>query len=64
MRLGSPEAVVIYFASIKYHVKKQCQSIATLSQPFCLVMQGEKASRDKTKRLRGGPIPYGLSGLL
>ena len=63
VRLGSPETVVIYFASIKYHLKKHCQSIATPSQPFCLVTQWERASCDKTKRLRGGPIPYELGRL-
>ena len=61
-RMGSPEAVVIYFASITYHLKVSPINCLNHSH-FCLVKQGEVAVSDKTKRLHGRPIPYGLSRL-
>ena len=64
-RMGSPEIVVIYFASKHITFEKHCQSIALHhSDFFCLVTQRQRASRDKTKRLHRGPIPYALSRLL
>ena len=54
-RMGSPEAAVIYFDSITYHIKKDCQSIALNHSHFCLVMQRKGALRDTTKQLHGGP---------
>ena len=63
-RRDSPEAVMIYFASITYHLQNALPINRSLSQPFCLVTQWEGVVRDKTKRLHGDPIPYELSRLL
>ena len=42
-RIGSPEAVVIYFASITYHLPKALPINHTLqSQPFCVSSRNEK----------------------
>ena len=65
---GSPEAEVLYFASITYHLQKKKKKKKTisrsLSQPFCLITQWEGVVRDKTKRLHGGPTPYEFGQLL
>ena len=52
-RIGSPEVVVIYFASKTYYLQKALPINHSLSQPFCLVTQREGAVRDKTKQLHG-----------
>ena len=52
-RMGSPEAVVIYFAPIKYHLQKALPISYSQSQSLCLVTQREGVVRDKTKRLHG-----------
>ena len=52
-RIGSPEALVIYFASITYHLQKAFPINHSQSPPFCLVTQQEGAVRYKTKRLHG-----------
>ena len=52
-RIGSPEALVIYFASITYHLQKAFPINHSQSQPFCLVTEREGAVRYKTKRLHG-----------
>ena len=51
--IGSTEAVVIYFASIRYHLQKAFPINHSQSQPFCLVTEREAAVRYKTKRLHG-----------
>ena len=55
-RMGSPEAVVIYFASITYHLQK------VSSPPFCLVKLREVAVRDRTKGCMGDQFPTGSAG--
>ena len=66
--VGSPEAVVIYFASITYHLQKALPINHSQSQPFCLVTQREGAVLYKTKRLHGPgdqfPITSSISRLL
>ena len=52
-RMRSSEAVVIYFASIKYHLQKALPINQSQSQPFCRVRQRELAVCDETKRLHG-----------
>ena len=63
-RMGSPEAVVIYFGSMTDHLPKVSPINRSQSQSFCLVKQREVAERDKTKRLYGRLIPYRFSRLL
>ena len=52
-RIGSPEAVVIYFASKTCYLPKALPINHSQSQPFCLVTQREGAVCDKTKQLHG-----------
>ena len=52
-KIDSPEAVVIYFASITDHLQKAFPINHSQSQPFCLVTQRKGAVRDTTKKLHG-----------
>ena len=58
----SPEALVIYLASIRYHLQKAFRINNSQSQPFCLVTEREGTVRykDKTAVWAGRPIPYEL----
>ena len=48
-KIDSPEAVVIYFASITDHLQKALPINHSQSQPFGLVTQRKGAVRDTTK---------------
>ena len=59
VRLGSPEVVVIYFESIKYHLKKHNQSIATPLSRYATrksVAWQDKTAAWGTNSLRAQPI--------
>ena len=61
-RMGSPEAVVINFASITYHVQKVLPINCSYSEPFCLVKQREVAVRDKANGCMEDQFPTGSAG--
>ena len=61
-RIGSPEALVIYFASITYHLQKALP-IKKLSITAILSRHATRRSgtlQDKTAAWSGRPIPYEL----
>ena len=57
-RMGSPEAVVIYFASTTFHLQK----VSPINQILSCHWQREVAVLDKTNGCIGDQFPTGLAG--